>query len=148
MKFHKYRPGRSPLRRAGASRWVALSDVRLYARHCAHSGAHRVGGGEGAACGLPRGEEMITQCPYCQLNTAGQHEWNCPCHANTYTLTVNPDQYIWIDGRRYRLVLDNPPERIPGLRRGCIGTTPRLGEEYWELKPCPEEGRSWHHPRY
>lgn len=25
---------------------------------------------------------MITQCSYCQINTAGQHEYNCPMNTN------------------------------------------------------------------
>lgn len=30
-------------------------------------------------------EMPITQCPYCKLNTAGTHEWNCPNHPRNKT---------------------------------------------------------------
>lgn len=51
---------------------------------------------------------MIVQCPYCQKNTAGQHEYGCP-NATPLTQIVIPDEYVWKDGHRYRLVLDDPP---------------------------------------
>jgi hypothetical protein len=33
---------------------------------------------------------MITQCPYCEINTAGQHAWNCPNNPRKIVI-VGPD---------------------------------------------------------
>ena len=40
---------------------------------------------------------MITQCSICQVNTAGQHEWNCPMNPNSVEVMKvrNADYLEW-----------------------------------------------------
>lgn len=48
-------------------------------------------------------------CPYCQMNTGGQHEYMCS--NNPYIgYIAHSEEYIWHGGHRYRLVLDDPEE--------------------------------------
>jgi len=40
---------------------------------------------------------MITQCSICQVNTVGQHEWNCPMNSNSVEVMKvrNADYLEW-----------------------------------------------------
>jgi hypothetical protein len=59
---------------------------------------------------------MITQCQFCNLNTAGEHEWNCPANACTTTMTT--PKIAWA----------NLPRDIPNTCKNC---------RWWEK---PDEG--------
>jgi hypothetical protein len=65
---------------------------------------------------------MIANCPYCSMSTGGQHEALCP--SNVQRL-FSANEYMWKDGHRYRLVLDDPVsdcglERTSELHNGTI----------------------------
>ena len=52
------------------------------------------------------------QCPYCQLNTGGQHEWGCPMRVGESA------DYIMVDGVLYQRVYGM--KRLSPLHPGAI----------------------------
>jgi hypothetical protein len=58
---------------------------------------------------------VITICPYCSLTTAGEHEYSCPRHPSRLRDWIQPmfyfsnkEEYVWKNGHRYHLILDDP----------------------------------------